>query len=130
METTEKCFARSRPVTGQSSFVWSLESFNTLKLGEIKSMLINSTFIEKPLLSMNLFLTADPNHEEQIQIEVLPICEEVMFYNFALSLLDISGNVANSIQGEIYFDSSKEQSVHRLPPFLKKISCLNIEISI
>ncbi|GIX95146.1 uncharacterized protein CDAR_178791 [Caerostris darwini] len=119
METTEKCFARSRPVTGQSSFVWSLESFNTLKLGEIKSMLINSAFIEKPLLSMNLSLTTDPNHEEQIQIEVRPICEEVIFYNFTLSLLDISGNVANSIQGEIYFDSSKEQSVHRLPSFLK-----------
>ncbi|GIX67783.1 hypothetical protein CEXT_557221 [Caerostris extrusa] len=78
---------------------------------------------------MNLFLTSEANLEEQIQIQIALIDNKINFCNCTI-LLDIAGNLAESIQDEIYFKSSEDKLAHKFPIFLTKISCWNIEMCI
>ncbi|KAF8771280.1 TD and POZ domain-containing protein 4 [Argiope bruennichi] len=103
MTKNVKCLARTIIGVEKISFLWDLENFSTLEPEKRRTYLIKSAVNNRPILSVDFFLTEDVYHKEIIRVEMQLQDENVEYSTLRLFLVDVSRNRVQCNEKEIWF---------------------------
>ncbi|GIY79253.1 TD and POZ domain-containing protein 5 [Caerostris extrusa] len=105
----------------KGSFKWSIKDFSNLRVGQERSLSVESSLKEYPSMSLNLSLTGGYLHDRHVKIEISQInANRPNFAVFKIHVLNCYGKVLEFIEDEHWFDKKDGLQVWELPSLITR----------